>query len=87
MDDADTLRGACIDWITGWFATRASIPPGFDLSHGNYFEAGLIDSFEVIELIEAIEAEFGIRFTEAHFQDRRFTTVGGLADIVQSLNS
>jgi len=87
MDDATMLRDACIDWIAGWFAARAPIPPGFDLVSGNYFEAGLIDSFDVIELIEAIEAEFRIRFTEIHFQDRRFTTVGGLADIVQSLNS
>jgi D-alanine--poly(phosphoribitol) ligase subunit 2 len=85
MDDAPLPHDACIDWIAGWFAARAPIPPGFDLANGNYFEAGLIDSFAVIELIEAIETQFEIRFTEVHFQDRRFTTVGGLAEIIRSL--
>ena len=48
----------------------------------NYFDAGAIDSFGVIELIEAVEDRFKIAFRQHDFQDRRFATVAGLAEIV-----
>lgn len=48
----------------------------------NFFEAGHIDSLEAINLVERIEQEFGIRFENREFQDRRFVTVSGLAEII-----
>jgi len=56
-----------------------------DYRHLNYFEAGLIDSLEIIELIVEIEGEYGIRFSQENFQDRRFSTIGGLEEIILEL--
>lgn len=39
----------------------------------------------MIELVEALEAEFGVRFREDQFQERKFATIRGLAEIVAAL--
>ncbi|MBU0729456.1 MAG: hypothetical protein KKE17_07580 [Proteobacteria bacterium] len=70
-------------WITDWFAKISKLPEGFKFQ--NYFELGLIDSFGVLELIDDLETEFGIKFSEQHFQDRRFASVSGLTEIVSEL--
>jgi acyl carrier protein len=41
----------------------------------------------VIELITEIEDHFRIRFSEAHFQERRFSTIGGLGALIGELRS
>lgn len=69
-----------LTWLSGWFADRA---PHRELSPTeNYFEAEVIDSFAVIELIEALETSFGCRFDDRDFQDRRFSSIAGLAEII-----
>ena len=73
-----------IDWLKEYFARKSDLPE--NIEQLNYFNAGIIDSFGVIELIESIEQEFKIRFSEDHFQDRRFPTISGLAEIIQELN-
>lgn len=70
---------AIVTWIETWFARRGSPAPGRDR---NSFADGVIDSFDVIELIENIETHFGIRFSETDFQDRRFVSIAGLSEIV-----
>ena len=74
-------------WLLEWFGARGTLSgeASSDGTHVNYFEAELIDSLGVIELITDIESHFGIAFTERHFQDRRFSTVDGLAEIIRSL--
>jgi len=68
------------DWLIGWFHQRA---PEVELQiDDNYFITGVIDSLGVIELIEDIEKMFKVRFTENDFQDRRFSSVSGLAEIL-----
>jgi len=72
-----------IDWLKDYFAARCSLPEKVETI--NFFEAGMIDSFGVIELIEVLEKEFGIQLTETQFQDRRFPTIAGLAEIVSEM--
>ncbi|MEI7752742.1 MAG: acyl carrier protein [Candidatus Omnitrophota bacterium] len=75
------------DWLIHWFERRgplAGVTPEEKLQT-DYFEASLIDSFAVIELITAIEAEFKIKFNETHFQDRRFSTLVGLEALITEL--
>jgi acyl carrier protein len=74
-------------WVLDWFAKRGVVPGATAEQQlaVNYFQAGLIDSFGVIEMIGDLENQFGIRFTEQHFQDRRFSTIGGLAMLVDEL--
>jgi acyl carrier protein len=69
-------------WLRSWFAGRA---PGMRLDDDdNFFEREAVDSFGVIELIEGAEQHFGMRFTERDFQDRRFSTISGLSEIIAS---
>src|SRR5215469_132080 len=61
-------------WLRQWFRDRGA---GAAMSAGaetDYFEAQWIDSLAVIELIEVVEQEFGVRFSETNFTDRRFST-------------
>ena len=52
----------------------------------NYFEKGWIDSLKFIDLITQIEEEFSIRFSNDEFQDRKFSTIEGLAKIIERKN-
>lgn len=83
----DAVATTPLAWLVDWFAERngmsaAEVEARRDV---NFIDAGLLDSFGVIELIEAAEGAFDVRFGETHFQDRRFSTVGGLAEIIDSL--
>ena len=73
-----------LNWLKTYFASRGSIAKE-NIEELNYFEAGLIDSFGIIELIEVLEKEFNIKFSALHFQDRRFSSIRGLAEIILEL--
>ena len=73
------------EWLLSYFSARAELPPGVESL--NYFELGLIDSFGVIELIDEMEREFDFQFEQSHFQDRRFSTINGLTEIVSEIKS
>jgi acyl carrier protein len=67
-------------FLTDWFNRRA---PHLSLSQDeNYFIAGAIDSFGVIELIEEVESTFGLRFTQIDLLDSRFVSINGLASLI-----
>lgn len=81
------MQDEITDFLFEWLGRRGNVP-GSTLEERlalNYFDARLIDSLGVIEFVADIEARFDIRFDERHFQDRRFSTVGGLRDIVLDL--
>ena len=69
-------------WLRTYFQTNGAEVPD-EVNGLNYFNAGFIDSFEVMILIERIETEFAIRMSESDFQDRRFPTVSGLAEMIK----
>lgn len=76
-------------WLLDWFQARGTVP-GDDLEGQlatNYFDAGLVESIDVFDLVEDVETHFGIRLDDAHFQDPAFGTIGGLAGIVAGLRS
>src|SRR4029077_15799544 len=79
----DDLKDRASQWLCDWFVSRrkfkgdtASLP---DI---NYFDAGLLTSLEVIEFVSEIENCFGVQFSEQDFQDPRFATVSGLAELI-----
>ena len=51
----------------------------------NYLEGGLIDSFEIIEMVMRLESDFDIQFTPANMRSEEFRTVGGLVAITDRL--
>lgn len=71
-------------WITNWLAENADVNVAEieQRSTENYFEQGWIDSFAFIRFITELEAAHGVRFRNDDFQDRTFSTVDGLALMV-----
>jgi acyl carrier protein len=73
-------------WLSEWFRQQnprlASISD-CEMRSADFFAAEFIDSMGVVMLIGDVEARFSISFSEVDFQDRRFSTVNGLADIVR----
>lgn len=74
-------------FVYNWFKKKAErkrldVELSDDL---DYFQAGLLDSMGVVLLVQEIETGLGVRFTEEHFLDRRFATLGGLIAIVQDI--
>lgn len=74
-------------WVTSWFESKGPIPGAARAERlaTNYFEAGLIDSLGVVGLVADIEKAFSIRFEDRHYQEPRFATIGGLAELIRSL--
>lgn len=72
-------------WLLDWFKNRT---PHIELNPDeNYFDAGVIDSFGVIELIEELENTYAVSFTQDDFLDRRFSSVSGLTELLTEKNS
>lgn len=51
-------------------------------THRDIFDAGLLDSFGLIELITTVEQVFKFELSAADLEDERFRTIDGLAHIV-----
>ena len=71
-------------WIISWFRDNTNIKIEEITSNidKNYFLEKWIDSLKFILLITAIEDEYKIRFSNEEFQDRKFSTIIGLTEIV-----
>lgn len=74
-------------WLVDYIAancgrTTAEIMENLD---ENYFLAGYIDSFQFINMVADIEEKFAIEFANEQFEDRSFSTVNGLARIIEGL--
>ena len=65
------------DWLDAWFVEKGKTDIAEDLFDN-------IDSLEVIDLIVSVEKCFRIKFTEKDFQNRKFSTLEGLSEIVRS---
>lgn len=46
------------------------------------FENGVLDSYGFIEVVTYIETEFGVKFLEEDFLDKRFTTTAGTLEMM-----
>jgi acyl carrier protein len=79
----EELKQEVCQWLCDWFASRGKIKGDTaEQLHVDYFEAGLLTSLEVIEFVSEIEERFGVSFSEQDFQDPRFVTIAGLAELV-----
>jgi acyl carrier protein len=79
----DDLKEKASQWLCDWFISRRKFKgDAAKLLDINYFDRGLLTSFEVIEFVSEIEDCFGVQFSEQDFQDPRFVTVAGLAELI-----
>ena len=73
--------------IEAFLRTHFTIGP----DHGRFardidlFEGGYVDSVGVIELLEFLGAEFEVEIPEEHLLSNEFSTIEGIARIVQCL--
>ena len=77
------MKEQASDWLCDWFVSRRKFRgDAAQLPNINYFDAGFLTSLEVIEFVSEIEDRFGVQFSEQDFQDPRFVTVAGLAELI-----
>lgn len=70
-------------WIVGWFSSRGKLRCSVQEALGiDYLQSGLLTSLEIVEFVSEIENRFGMQFSETEMQDPRFSTIGGIADLV-----
>lgn len=74
-------------WIINWFVSEGEMEESEIISNlnTNYFAAGFIDSFKFINMISDAEEEFEIEFDNEQFEDRSFSTINGLAKVIEEL--
>ena len=72
------------NWLFDWFEknTPAKKHEISKKLSENYFENGWLDSLKFIELINDVEQEFEILFSNDEFQNRKFATINGLREII-----
>lgn len=72
-------------WLIKWFSEKTGITQ--DAVDRNFFSEGWLDSFKTLELILEIEKTFKIVLNDAIFNDSRFYTIAGLAEILSELQA
>ena len=72
-------------WIIKWFLNQTDADEEDMLTNleKDYFRAGWIDSFKFISFISDIEEKFNIVFTNDEFQNREFSRINGLSQIIK----
>ncbi len=73
------------NWIRIWFlnnsnATENNIEKNLN---ENYLETGWIDSLQFVSFISDIENEFKLRFENDEFQNKEFSNINGLAELIK----
>lgn len=73
------------DNLINWFSINTSTEEETikDNLHLNYFNEAWIDSIQFISFISDMEETFNISFENDEFQDRKFMTIEGLAEIIE----
>jgi len=71
--------------VVDWFSARGKIRCGAQEALGiDYLQSGLLTSLEIVEFVGELEDRFRVQFSEAEMQDPRFSTIGGVAALVQA---
>ena len=65
--------------IQDWLLKNHNMEVDID---ARYIDSGLIDSFDMINLIDHIEDMYKIKFSPQDFQDPRFFTIRGLCELI-----
>lgn len=73
------------NWLSDWFVQNTNIQKSEIEKNTcqDYFIKGWIDSLKFILLISDMEEHFQINFSNDEFQNREFSTIDGLAKIIE----
>lgn len=70
-------------WVVNWFSARGKLVCRAEEALPiDYLQAGLLTSLEIVEFVGALEDHFAIQLSEEQMQDPRFSTIGGIADLI-----
>ncbi len=70
-------------WIVDWFSSRGKLRcSAREALEIDYLQSGLLTSLEIVEFVSEIENRFGMQFSETEMQDPRFSTIGGIGELV-----
>jgi len=76
----DSVRGELVAYL------QSIARPGADFAavgdDTNLFDAGLLDSLAVVEIIQHLEREYGVRIRDGGFDPRELGTFAGMLRIV-----
>jgi len=75
MNSTDDIISQLLEWFFEKFKVN------IDLNE-KIFDSGLIDSFEIIDLVVFIESMYKVKFSSEDFKDPRFFTVNGLSELI-----
>lgn len=70
-----------VGWIQTWVRERRNDPSVVMTEETDLYKSGLLDSLGIIELIESLEDEFDLMFTEEQMQDG----LTGIADFAKAI--
>jgi len=68
--------------IKNYIKTFLSLETEKNIDEVDLFENGYIDSLKLFDFISFLESKFNIQFDPDDFEDRRFRTIKGIAEII-----
>ena len=74
-------------WIISWFETHTAAREVAQHTQENFLERGWIDSLSFISFITDLENHFKINISYDEFQSPDFSTIDGLAEVVEKKNA
>jgi acyl carrier protein len=82
-EEKSSLSQEVSSWVVDWFTSRGKLrSSGLEMLEVDYLASGLLTSLEIVELVGELEDHFGFQFSDADMQDPRFSTIGGIAQLV-----
>lgn len=78
-----------LDYLYMFFSERCELPGSTRAQQlsADFFQAGVLDSLGLVELVVGIEDRFHCVFTPEQLEDPRFHTINGLAEMIHEQNS
>ena len=73
------------EWIIDWFVKNSNMEKNVleQNTKDDFLAKCWIDSLKFVEFISDIEGKFNIKFSNTEFQNRMFSTVEGLVQIIE----
>lgn len=75
------------NWLIEWFINHTVVKRNEIEANleNNYFDLGWINSLQFIDFLTNIEDHFDIMFDNQAFQNRTFSTIEGLVNIIEEM--
>ena len=77
MAGESRIRDFVVDDLL-WQVSRDKLTPDFSL-----VESGLLDSLDIVRLVDMLETEYGFRFADDDLVPENFETIGGIVRLVE----